>query len=188
MKKIILTILILAVALLASPSQSYAAWWNPLSWFSTNQHIEEQNKPQDATSSGTASESQTANQDAEAAKKQNVVAPANSTQSSDAKTIEDLKAEVATLKTSLDNLYTAHNNLVNDHNALLKYVNTTISSGKNIGATTNNSNLETKLANLEKELNDVCSQVFSGLGTRCPSSHLIKDTLEGRIKKLEGGY
>lgn len=179
MKKLILTTLILAFALLVSPSQSYAAWWNPLSWFSKNQQIEERKQPQNTTSSNTVSELQ------------NVVAPMKNSQPSNAKTIEDLKAEVAALKASLDNLYTAHSNLVNDHNALLKYVNATISSGKNVGATTNNSNLETKLANLENELRDVCAQIFSSFGvirTKCPSSRFFisgKGTLEDRIRKLE---
>ncbi|MBI2122475.1 MAG: hypothetical protein HYT98_05180 [Candidatus Sungbacteria bacterium] len=180
MKKFILIVFIFTLTLLVAPSQTYAAWWNPLSWFSKNQRIEEQKQPQNATSSNTASEPQ------------NIVVPANNPQPSDAKTIEDLRAEVVTLKASLDNLYTAHNNLVNDHNALLKYVNTTISSGKDIGATTNNSNLETKLTNLETKLNDVCAQIFSSfsvLGTKCPSSRfIIQGTLESRIKKLEGGY
>jgi len=179
MKKSILTILVLMVALLVFPSQSYAAWWNPLSWFSKNQHIEEQEQSQNTTSSGTVSEPK------------NIITPVNNSQPSNAKTIEDLRAEVTTLKASLDNLYTAHNNLVDSHNELLKYVNATISSGKNAGTAVNNSNLETKFTNLEKKLDDVCAQIFSSIlfGPKCPSSQfIIKDTLEGRIKKLEGGY
>jgi len=183
-------VFIFTLTMFVTPSQIYAAWWNPLSWFSKNQQIEDQKQSQNTTSSDAISEPQTANQ--------NVVAPVK-TQSSDAKTIEDLKAEVATLKASLDNLYTAHNNLVNDHNALLKYVNTIVVPSKNIGAASDNSNLETKITSLEtkitsldKKLDNVCAQIFSslgGFGTKCPSSQfIIKDTLESRIKKLEEGY
>jgi len=152
------------------PQLALASWWNPISWFSEKKQSEEQ-KPKEEIS--TVSESQTQYTDS-------------------TKTEAGLKAEVATLKASLDSLYTAHNNLVNDHNALLKYVNATVSPNKNVSATTSNSNLDIKVTDLEKKLNNVCRQVFSslgGFGGNCPSTTLyIKETLESRIKKLEGGY
>lgn len=190
MKKIIPTVLILTFALLASPSQTYAAWWNPASWFSNDIKIEEQKQPQNATSSGTDSKQQTANQNVGAIEKQDVIAPVNNPQSSDTKTIAELKAEVATLKTNLDSLYKAHNGLVEDHNALQKYVNATISSNKNIGTATNNSNLEGRVTDLEGKLNDACSHIFNGsFGSRCPSATSFSvSTLEGRIEKLERGF
>lgn len=186
MKKLVPSIFIFALVLFVAPSQTYAAWWNPISWFSSGNQIEEQNQSQNATSSNATQETQTANQDVGKVEQKNTPVSSNNTQSSDTKTIEELRTEVATLKASLDNLYTAHN-------ALLKYVNATISSDKSIGATTNNSNLETKVTNLEKKLNDACAQIFSsigGFGTKCPSSSsfITGGTLESRIKKLEGGF
>jgi|SRR3989338_3058101 len=195
MKKFISIVFILTLTLFVVPSQTYAAWWNPVSWFSKNQQVEEQKQQQNDTLSNTAPELPTANQNSKEVEKPSTVAPSDNIQSSDAKTIDDLKTEVATLKTNLDNLYKAHNNLVNDHNALLKYVNATILSGKNAGTATSNSNLEAMITSLENKLNDVCAQIFSSFGVlsanRCPSPRFIIGgwgTLEDRIRKLEGGY
>lgn len=140
MKKLVSITFILAFVLFVAPSQSYAAWWDFPSWFSKNQQ-----QPQKATSSDTTSGSQIVDQGIEKVEQENALAPSNNTKSSDAKTIEDLRAEVATLKTNLDKLYTAHN-------ALLEYTKTIASSGKSVGTATNNSNLEGRIADLENKI------------------------------------
>src|SRR3989344_1495954 len=115
MKKLVITTLIFAFIVLLSPNQSYAAWWNPLSWFSRDKEtqVQEQKPTQE-----TAPISEPRTQDTD-----------------NSKTIEELRAEVATLKASLDNLYAAHTNLVNDHNALLEYTKTIAASNKSAGVT-----------------------------------------------------
>lgn len=115
----ILSILFISLAFVA-PMQVSAAWWNPISWFSKSQPVEEREKSPSDNSNSTASESQTVNQNVEAMEKPNTVTPVVNSQPSDVKTIESLKSEITTLKTNLDNLYKAHNSLVNDHNTLLK--------------------------------------------------------------------
>lgn len=99
MKKLVSAIFILTFVLFVAPSQSYAAWWDLSSWFSKNQQ-----QPQNATSSDMASGTQIIDQGVGKVEQKDVLASSNNTKSSDAKTIEDLKAEVATLKTSLDSL------------------------------------------------------------------------------------
>lgn len=106
MKKLVSVTFILAFVLFVAPNQSYAAWWDFPSWFSKNQQ-----QPQNATSSDMASESQIVNQDVEKVEQKNALAPSNNAKSSDAKTIEELRAEVATLKINLDNLENRFNNL-----------------------------------------------------------------------------
>ena len=106
MKKLVSVTFILAFVLFVAPNQSYAAWWDFPSWFSKNQQ-----QPQNATSSDIVSESQTVNQGDERVEQKNALAPSNNTKSSDAKTIEDLRTEVATLKTNLDNLEKRLSNL-----------------------------------------------------------------------------
>lgn len=106
MKKLVSAIFILAFVLFVAPSQSYAAWWDFPSWFSKNQQ-----QPQNATSSDIASESRIVNQGVVKVEQKNALAPSNNTKSSDAKTIEDLRTEVATLKTNLDNLEKRFSNL-----------------------------------------------------------------------------
>ncbi|MEK6839836.1 MAG: hypothetical protein AABX72_02765 [Nanoarchaeota archaeon] len=182
MKKIVSIIPIIAIIAVISfalPSQTYAAWWNPFSWFSQNKQIEEQGQPQ------------TTNQNIEATENQNTVAPLNNTPSSDAKTIEALKADIVLLTNGMSELLKAHNNLVNEHNALVKSVNA-ISSNKNVGATTNNSALDGRVTDLENKLNNVCRKIFSslgGFGGNCPSTAFsVKGTLEGRVEKLESGF
>jgi len=90
---------IFVFALLVAPSQSHAAWWNFPSWFSENQQ-----QQLSATSSDIVSGVQAVNQGVVKTGKKEVISPLNNSKSSDAKTIEDLRVEVATLKTSLDNL------------------------------------------------------------------------------------
>lgn len=106
MKKLVSAIFILAFVLFVAPGQSYAAWWDFPSWFSKNQQ-----QPQNATSSDMASGSQTVDQGVEKVEQKNALAPSNNTKFSDAKTIENLRAEVATLKTNLDNLEKRFSNL-----------------------------------------------------------------------------
>ena len=182
MKKIILIIPIIAVIVVlsfVSPSQTHAAWWNPLSWFSKENQIDEQNQKN-------GQELQTRSVSEE-------IAPDPSNAQSEMSEIENLRAEIATLKNNLDTLYIAHNNLVADHNELLKYTNTIAASNKSSGVTTVSSNLDIRVTDLEKKLNDVCAQIFSSIGglspNKCPSPRLfMSGTLESRIKKLEGGY
>ena len=171
---IIPIVVIIAVISLALPSQTYAAWWNPLSWFSNEVQVKEQNQPQ-AT-----------DQNIEATEKQNTIAPLNNIPSSDAKTLEALRADIVLLTNGMSELQRAHNNLV-------KSVNAIILSNKNVGATTSNSDLESRVTSLEKKLNDACAQIFRSLGSlstnKCPSSGFtVGETLEYRIEKLEGGY
>jgi hypothetical protein len=192
MKKFVLIVFILTFFLLIAPSQSYAAWWNPISWFSKKNQIEEQ-KAEETT----ISELQTRGVNNKAEKKQSPVVPTTNPQS-ELKTIEDLRAEVATLKTSLDNLYKAHNNLVNDHNALLEYTKSI--AGRKPALGSSNSDLEKRISvlnltveELDNKLTNICRQIFSSpIGTPsqvCPSSLPIGvSTLESRIRKLEGGY
>jgi len=216
MKKLVSAIFILALVLFVAPSQTYAAWWNPISWFSSENQIEEQNQSQNATSSDAVSKIQTVNQGVGAVEKQTVISPVKNSKSSDAKTIEDLKAEVATLKTNLDSLYKAHNEL-------LKYTTETVtvirSEIKNTPQAVVGNNLESlKIAALEEELrnyksymvkdlqarfsytnpkidelertvDDICGWIFSGLSISCPSVRLGSGrNLEDRIEKLERAY
>lgn len=208
MKKIITLIFVIAFVL---PSQAFAVWWNPASWFSSNENTEVQVAPTGTTTSIEVREPQTAAQDNEVSKKPQVITPVASLQTSDAKTIEDLKMEVATLKVSLDNLYKAHSGLVDKHNELLEYTKGIATSNNSVGIKSDSSLLETRVAALERKvaaqnsssittseleerLNDVCALIFSrGLmasTNRCPSysGFLGSGTLEERIKKLEGGY
>ncbi len=106
MKKLVSVTFILAFVLFVAPSQSYAAWWDFPSWFSKSQQ-----QPQNATSSDIVSESQIVNQGVEKVEQKNALAPSNNTKSSDAKTIEELRTEVATLKTNLDSLEKRFSNL-----------------------------------------------------------------------------
>lgn len=103
---------ILAISLaFTAPMQASAAWWNLTSWFAKNQQVEEQKQSQNATSSDMTSGSQIVDQSVGKVEQKDALAPLNNTKSSDAKTIEDLRAEVATLKTSLDNLEKRFNGL-----------------------------------------------------------------------------
>ena len=113
-KFLVLLFVVTSIALVA-PSQTYAAWWNPFSWFSKDKQVEEQ-KPQTEEAKNNSSTTTNTEIKEEQKKAATITAPQNN--SSDAKTIEDLKAEVASLKTNLDRLYKAHADLVNDHNAL----------------------------------------------------------------------
>lgn len=99
------------IAILLIPQVALAAWWNPISWFLSENQIEEQNQSQNTTSSDIASGSQIVDQGVEKVEQKNALAPSNSTKSSDAKTIENLRAEVATLKTNLDSLEKRFSNL-----------------------------------------------------------------------------
>lgn len=181
-KFFVVTLLLMSIATVASTT-TYAAWWNPFSWFTKDEPTEEQ-KPKEEMDVVKPETKETQNE-------ASVVTPSQSN-ATDAKTIEDLRAEIATLKASLNNLYKAHNKLVNDHNALLKYVKAIAVTNK-ITCTAINSTLDTRVSDVEKKLNDVCGQIFSSIGSlssnRCPSSRLqIKESLESRIKKLEGRY
>lgn len=98
--------IVLAVSIFIVPQIAFAAWWDFPSWFSKNQQ-----QPQNATSSDMTSGSQIVNQDVGKVEQKNAVAPSNNIKSSDAKTIEDLRAEVATLKTNLDSLEKRFSNL-----------------------------------------------------------------------------
>jgi len=203
MQKIILslfTVLMVATISFTIPSQAHAAWWNPLSWLSKNQGIEQPKQEKQNEADKEITKQQTLKQKTEVAAEQNAVAPTTTSQPlSDTKMIEDLKSEIATLKNSLDNLYAAHNRLVNDHNALLEYTKSIVAS-KLPSSGGSNSVLEKKVSvlnltieELSNKLTSVCRQTFSSsIGTPsqvCPSSLPIGgSTLESRIRKLEGGY
>ncbi|GEM_PF-1823041 len=154
MKKIISIIpiiSIIAIISFAPPSQTYAAWWNPLSWFSQSKQVEEQ-QPQSAASSNAALKPQTVSENVEAAERQKLVTPLNNTQPSDAKTIEALKAEVATLKSSLDNLYKAHNELLKYTTEIVAVIRGEI---KNTPQTPIGSTLETKVTSLNTRVTEL---------------------------------
>lgn len=189
MKKLVSSIFIFALVLFVAPSQTYAVWWNPISWFSSESQIEEQNQSQNATSSDTVSKSQTADQNVGAVEQQNTPVPLSNIQSSDAQTVKDLKADIVLLTNALSELLKAHNNLVNSHNALSKSVNATVSSNKNVGATTNNSNLEikvtsltTRVTELERKTGLLSENIFS-----TSQSDKEISVLEGKVEDICGG-
>lgn len=173
MKKLVLTILILTFVLLTSPNQSYAAWWNPLSWFASKEQVKEQKA------------------DEQKSKEEIAITPPPQTQTNNSDTSENLRAEVATLKVNLDSLYKAHNELLKYTTEIVAVIRSEI---KNTPQAPVGNNLETRVMSLEEKLENACAKIFSakliGAGaTRCPSSRFpIKESLESRIKKLEGGY
>lgn len=192
-----LTMFLLVSVVVATPTTTYAAWWNPFSWFSKRDTAQEQSY-QLETPEGTPSEviGTTPNEGTAQVtntEKQQPASPSTvSSDSQDAETIAALKAEVASLRASLDTLYASHNRLIDDHNALLEYTKSIVATNKTTGSAIN-STLDIRVSDLEKKLNDACAQIFSSIGTlssnRCPTSQFqIKESLESRIKKLEGGY
>lgn len=212
MKKLVSIVFILTFFLLIVPSQSYAAWWNPISWFSK----ENQNEEQKQTEEVTTSELQIQEVNNKSVKEESPVVSETNPQS-EVKMIEVLKAEITTLKTSLDSLYKAHNNLVNDHNDLLKHTTDLEKrySGLQNQPTTNNISPDTlrriselerkagllfdattesdntsnnKLNALETNINNICRWMFGSLN--CPSLNPdpLFRTIDNRLKKLEGGY
>lgn len=206
MKKLILIVFILMLTLLMMPSQTYAAWWNPISWFLKEKSSEVQ--PQNDTGNNAIQESQIINTNIEEAGEQSLVTPSKNSVPAEAKSIEVLRAEVVTLKTNLDNLYKAHSGLVNDHNALLKYttdLEKRFSTLQNQPAANNVSSdilyrvseleRKTKLTSeelygtgitggLNSKVENICNLLFD-LG--CPRIG-IGGSLDSRIKKLERGY
>ncbi len=184
MKKLTLIVTVLTLAFLVSSAQANAAWWNPLSWFSGVNQVKEREQQVDtpATSDSQIRDADSKTQDQSAP---NVQSGTNE--------IEELKEEISTLKASLDNLYKSHNELVAKYNELLQYTNYIAASSKSVGVTSISSDLDTRVTDVEKKLNNVCAQIFSSIGglstNKCPSSQfIIRETLESRIKKLEGGY
>lgn len=178
-KKIILAIAI--IIFLGFSTQTQAVWYD---WFwKGKKEIPVETKNQSESKSSAIQVAPTKSE------------PISNTQKSVTE-IESLKSEVATLKVSLDNLYKAHSRLLESHNKLLKYTTEVIASIrselKNTTQAPTGSNLEAKVTSLEKKIEDVCAQIFSsfsGFGTKCPSQQfLIRESLEYRIKKLEGGY
>ena len=193
--KFIVAMLLLVSVATVAPTMIYAAWWNPLSWFNKEKPADEQ-KPNMGEVKDTNQESQPTDTTKTEKDTANIVVPPSN--SRDAKTIEGLRAEIATLKASLDSLYTAHNNLVKDHNTLLEYTKSIAAIKPSSGGS--NGDLEKKVLSLNltveelgNKLTRVCRQIFSSsIGTPsqiCPTSLPIgASTLENRIKKLEGGY
>lgn len=153
MKKIIQIFPIVAIITILSfalPSQTYAVWWNPLSWFSKDKQVEKQ-KPQTEEVKNNNSTTTSAEIKEEQNKASAITTPQNNP--SDVKTIKDLKTEIATLKASLGSLYKAHNNLVNDHNALLEYTKSIATANKGSSAQpVDTSNFEWRITNLKNQI------------------------------------
>jgi len=169
MKKLISIVFILTLALLVAPSRTHAAWWNPTSWFSREKSSEKQQQPQNDT----------ANTDIE---KQHSITPLDSAPS-EAKTIEDLRAEIIVLKTNLDNLYKAHSGLVNDHNTLLKYTTdlekrfSNSQKSTTVQSSSGGSDVLPRVATLERRIDALSNLIIDG-----DTSRIAK--LEQRVNAL----
>lgn len=200
MKKIASTTFILAFVLFVAPNQSYAAWWDFPSWLSKNQQ-----QLQNTTSSDIAPEAQIVDQNIEKVEHKNVLAPSNNTKSSDAKTIEDLRSEVATLKTSLNNLERRFSDLqkstaiqpasgeldisqrvttLEDRMDALSNLGQKITTLTSLSSNVNNTVIDRRLDNLESTLNKLCSWLGAPLLSGCPSL-FPTSSIEGRLKILE---
>lgn len=210
-KKQIVSALILSAILI--PQIALASWWNPSSWFTNKQE-----QSQGINLNNVASEPQITGQNNEFVKKQSINTQTAKGESpittiannqSEEKTINELRADVATLKISLDSLYKAHNSLVKNYDnflgefelknkGLLKELDDAQIIGlnqrvRNLENKTssnfsipNSSDLEARVKNLENTMDNVCQNIFSGL-IGCPSA-LIGTNLENRIRTLERGY
>lgn len=162
MKKIISVIYIIVIIAVLSfvlPSQTYAAWWNPLSWFYQNKQTSDTYDTQ----------------------------PSDVKTIEDLKTeVATLKASLGTIYDALRDIQTAHNNLVKSVNAIVssnKNINTATNNSNLDGRVID---LESKLYNVCRQ---VFSSLGGFGRDNCPSTGLIgKEALESRIKKLEGGY
>ncbi len=212
--RVFVSLFIVGFLAFTAPSTTYAAWWNPLDWFSKTETTREQPLPQrDEQQSNIPAES------VEVSTKTDTPAPTVAQQpvaapivndSQNAETITALRAEVATLKASLDNLYAAHSGLVNDHNALLEYTKsiaaqktpTTVVQQVDTSAIERRvSELERKAklvsdelygggsSNVESTLNSICAWVFgSSIISGCPSSNPNGiGSIDSRLEKLERG-
>lgn len=162
-----------------------------------NQETTLDNKEQAQQKETVQIESQATSTEIKVSQEQKPVAPPANTQS-DTKTIESLKAEIATLKTNLDNLYKAHNGLVNKYNELLKYTTDlekqyNASQNKSTVANTVSPDVLYRISELERKLKLTFDELYGdglnkGLNLRVSSLESFRNNstaAELKLRELE---